>query len=257
LAAMIVAGPASASSYSTDQSDLWYNPNESGWGTQLVQRGPTIFATMFVYDQAGNPIWYTATLNTAGSLLWSGDLLLTNGPWFGTVPFSPGTVGYRRVGTMSWTANTVTDGTLEYSVDGVHVVKNLTRQTLVFDNYSGRYQGATHRVISGCLNPIYNGTLDRTGGVLDVQHNGTSITMQGVDTSIGAACAYTGTFSQAGQMGAVNASFACNDGSTGTARFFELQISTSGFTGRFETTYSNPPGCRGSGWTGATRATTL
>ncbi len=32
----------------TDVSDLWWNPSESGWGMQLVQEGNFVFATVFV-----------------------------------------------------------------------------------------------------------------------------------------------------------------------------------------------------------------
>lgn len=35
-AVSLLANPASATSFSTDQSDLWYIPAESGWGIQLV-----------------------------------------------------------------------------------------------------------------------------------------------------------------------------------------------------------------------------
>jgi hypothetical protein len=55
--------PAQGASYSTDQSDLWWIPSESGWGIQFVQRNSTIFATMFVYDPSGAPTWYTAAMN--------------------------------------------------------------------------------------------------------------------------------------------------------------------------------------------------
>jgi len=62
IALSLVAAPASATYFSTDQSDLWYIPAESGWGIQLVQRGAVIFFTMFVYDATHNPVWYVGTL---------------------------------------------------------------------------------------------------------------------------------------------------------------------------------------------------
>jgi hypothetical protein len=46
-----------------------------------------------------------------------------------------------KVGTMNWSAQTVTTGTLTYSVNNVTVSKALTRQTLVLDDYSGHYFG--------------------------------------------------------------------------------------------------------------------
>jgi hypothetical protein len=53
-AACFFVSHAYATAYSTDQSDLWWNPNESGWGMQVVQTGSVIFVTMFVYDQNNN-----------------------------------------------------------------------------------------------------------------------------------------------------------------------------------------------------------
>jgi hypothetical protein len=86
----LLAAPASATSYSTDQSDLWYIPAESGWGIQLVQRDNIIFATLFVYDAARNPVWYVGTLNPAGpGLAWSGSIYLTTGSYFGAMPYNP------------------------------------------------------------------------------------------------------------------------------------------------------------------------
>src|SRR3982074_2271678 len=107
-----VSSPVCSTTFSTDQSDLWYIPAEAGWGIQFVQRGGVIFATMFVYDQFNIPIWYVATMNSVGSFTWSGDLLLTSGPWFGTVPFNSSAVTYRSVGTMRWVASSGTTGTL-------------------------------------------------------------------------------------------------------------------------------------------------
>ena len=101
-----IAQAALATSFSTDQSDLWYVPTESGWGMQLVQRDSIIFATLFVYDMNNKPTWYVATLTYQGNLVWNGDLLATTGPWFGAIPFDASTVVVRKVGTMSWTAQT-------------------------------------------------------------------------------------------------------------------------------------------------------
>jgi hypothetical protein len=99
---------------------------------------------MFVYDAAHNPVWYVGTLNHQGSgYVWTGDMYLTTGPWFGAT-FNPALFGGRIVGSMTWNGITVTTGTLTYSVDGVAVVKNVVRQTLVNEDYSGRYGGGLH-----------------------------------------------------------------------------------------------------------------
>jgi len=106
LVVSLFAPPALATSFSTDQSDLWYIATESGWGMQLVQRGSVIFATLFVYGPNGTPTWYVATMNPTGaSFTWSGTLYATTGPWFGTVPFNPALVTATAVGIMTWTSS--------------------------------------------------------------------------------------------------------------------------------------------------------
>src|SRR5579864_5242834 len=143
---MAAAAPAAAVAFSIDQSDLWYIPAESGWGMQLVQRNSTIFATLFVYDPAGNPIWYVATMNPIAPSEWSGDLYATTGPWFGTVPFNPASVTVTKVGTMSWTLGSFDDeGTVNYTVSGVSVSKNVIREPLVTEDYSGHFYGVIHQ----------------------------------------------------------------------------------------------------------------
>jgi hypothetical protein len=250
-----LSSPAWSTSFTTDQSDLWYIPAESGWGIQFVQRGSVIFATMFVYDQFNIPIWYVATMNSAGGFTWTGDLLLTSGPWFGTVPFNSNAVTFRKVGTMTWVATTVTGGTLSYAVDGVPVTKNIVRQLLVLDDFSGHYGGGLHQTASGCSNPAFNGTIESIG-VLNITQNGAAITLQSFPTS-GGSCSFPGTLSQAGQMGAVTGSYTCSDGEFGMFHLFEMQVNITGLTGRFSSASSNPPGCQGTGWFGGLRVTTF
>ena len=252
LAISSALSPVWATSFTTDQSDLWWNPNESGWGMQLVHRGSVIFATMFVYDPSRTPIWYVATLGYAGNLVWTGDLLLTSGPWFGAVPFNPTTVSFRKVGSLTWTADTVSSGTLNYSVDGVFVTKNLVRQLLVYDDFNGAYRGATHEDISGCFNPAFNGAIEQNT-TLNITQSGTAVTVSGAFGN-GGFCRYNGTFSQAGQMGQVDGSYSCNSGDFGSFTILEMQVNISGVTARLIAD-SNPLGCHVSGWLGGMRST--
>ncbi len=255
LATAVLLPSAWGTSFTTDQSDLWYVQNESGWGMQLVQRDSVIFATIFVYDSTNIPIWYTATLSYAGDFVWTGDLYLTSGPWFGTVPFNPNTVGYRKVGTMTWTADTTTTGTLAYVVDGVTVTKNVTRQFLVYDDFSGHYGGSIHQTASGCANSAFNGALEITG-ILNITQNGQSIAI-GALPSTGGSCSYTGVLSQAGQMGSVTGSFACSSGETGSFQIYEMQVNPIGVTGRFAAASNTYAGCQYNGWFGGIVVTTF
>lgn len=60
-------------------TDLWWNPNESGWGVSLTQQFSIIFAAWFTYDATGNPIWYVATNCQLVKSACTGDLYQVQG----------------------------------------------------------------------------------------------------------------------------------------------------------------------------------
>ena len=246
---------AQATSSTTDQSDIWSVIGEDGWGFQMIQRGSVIFVTLYVYDETRIPIWYTATLNYVGDFVWSGDLILTSGPWFGTVPFNPNTVTVRKVGTMRWTAKTTTTGELRYDVDGVPVVKNATRFLAGYDDFSGKYGGGLHVDATGCRSPADNGTIE-VFSTLTVTQNGRAMTLV-ANLGIGGSCTFNGVLSQAGQFGQVDGTASCDGDTPGLFQIFEMQVNISGLTFRFETDPDPTDGCKESGWFGGMRATTF
>jgi hypothetical protein len=65
-------------------------------------------------------------------------------------------------------------------------------------------------------------------------------------------CNYSGTLSQAGQMGSISGAYSCNTGDSGSFNMFELQVNISGITGRFAQT-SDLTACVSNGWFGAMR----
>jgi len=213
-----------ATSWSTDQSDLWWNSTESGWGIQFVHRGSTMFATLFVYDAAGNPTWYVATMlgtKANGVLTFTGDLLATHGPWFGAVPYTAASFTYAKVGTMTWQEQPPMPGTLTYSVNGVNVVKVLTRQPISSDDYSGTYLAGFHIVASACTNPAKNGVIDGAG-TLTIAQNGSTISFNLV--AGGSSCTLNGTYSQDGQFGDTTGTYSCIDGDAGTFSTSNMRV---------------------------------
>lgn len=114
----------------TNYQDLWWNPNESGWGINLTHQGDVIFATLFTYAANGQGLWLVMSAGRRqadGSYL--GELYRTTGPAFNAVPFTPiGPANITQVGTMRLRFSNGENGTLEYSVDGVNVTKSITRQ---------------------------------------------------------------------------------------------------------------------------------
>lgn len=207
LVGSLLGRPAAATAFSTDQSDLWWNPAESGWGIQLVQRGSVIFATMFVYGASGTPAWYVATMNPAGTLRWTGDLYATTGPWFGAVPFDTMSVMPRKVGSMTWNAPSVDAGTLNYSVDGVPVSKNLVRQFISYDDFNGSFLGAIHQTQTACTDPAKNGTFEDFA-TITITQNASSLSFT-LTSQLGLACTFAGTLSQNGRFGAATGTSTC------------------------------------------------
>lgn len=241
-----------ATSYSTDQSDLWYIPAESGWGIQFVQRDSLIFATMFVYDQSGSPTWFVATMSpTSAGLAWSGDLYLTHGPYFGTQPYNLAAFGGAIVGNMTWTPQTVATGVLTYSVNGIAVAKAIIRQPLVNENYNGRFAGGIHTDYAACPVPANDVTVETQAQIAIAQNvSALSISVQtATDT-----CVYVGSLSQEGQLGEVLGTFTCTSGEHGNMDMLELQVTQSAISGRFTATDA-VAACQRSGWFAAARST--
>ena len=244
----LLSSPVGATSFSTDQSDLWYIVAESGWGMQLVQRGNTIFATLFVYAQNGAPTWYVATMVPTGTASqWSGDLYATTGPWFGTVPFNPANVVATKVGTMTWTQQTVATGTLNYVVNGTAVTKNVVRQTLVFDDFSGTYLGALNVGATGCTNPSDNvSPTDIPATTITVTQNEQTAT---VALSIAGVTlvTITGQLTQDGQFGTVVGPYTTSVTEVGNATVSAMNVQSTSFAAHIETDSTNN-GCKTVGY---------
>jgi len=114
-------------SFSFNVQDLWWNPNESGWGVNIAHQGSILFATLFVYGADGNPEWFVMSNGAGdGTGVFTGPLYRTTGPVFSASPWSAPTV--TQVGTMTFDFSTGNSGQLTYTVDGVQVVKTITRQ---------------------------------------------------------------------------------------------------------------------------------
>jgi hypothetical protein len=242
-AAMCVGfAPARASSYSTDNSDLWGNESESGWGIQFVQRAEILFATLYVYNTGGAPVWYAAVLQPTNGNTWMGDLIQTSGPWFGTAPFNPAAVGVNRVGSMTFTATSDKTGLVSYSVNGTAVNKSISRQTIRFDDYTGDYAGMLSWAAEGCSNPadrgVFNNRID-----FSVRHSGASLGMASQqEGSTSPICTSNGSYDQDGQFGSTTqVTSSCTNGTgAGTQiTYYEMNISPGIVTMKFTAPSSN------------------
>jgi hypothetical protein len=112
-----------------DYTDLWWNPNESGWGLNLVQHpSRVIFGVWYTYEQDGTRTWYVMPGGAwTSATTYTGTLYATAGPPF-DAPFKSDQVETRQVGTATLTFSNANSGTFAYSVDGVSGTKSITRQ---------------------------------------------------------------------------------------------------------------------------------
>ena len=256
-ASVVLAGPAAAGTFfSTDVTDLWWDPEESGWGVNVVQQGNIVFATFFVYDSASKAHWYvasdlTAAQATASSITFQGTLLETTGPFFGG-PFNPGAVARNTVGTATLQFTLPSAGSLTYTVNGTTVTKQIVRQTWAANDATGTYEGS-RTILTSTGNP---GTTCAPATLafssVQVAQSDTTFSMNG--TLGNNACRYSGTYSQEGHFGTSTGTFTCASGLQGTYRLSELETSPFGFLAHYSGTER---GCTLDGRIGGTRTTIL
>lgn len=114
---------------SHDYSDLWWNPNESGWGVVVMQHASNIaFVAWYTYDSVGNPKWYVGPNCPLVGDGCTSELYETSGPPFGPT-FDPHAVSVRDVGSVTFAFTDKNNGTMSYNVRGSAAVKTITRQT--------------------------------------------------------------------------------------------------------------------------------
>ena len=114
----------------TDYSDLWWNPNESGWGLNIVQHASrNIFAVWFTYGADGKPAWYVIPGGTwTSATTFTASMYSTSGPAASEATFDQSRVKKTRVGTATLTFSDASNATFAYTVNGVSGTKSITRQ---------------------------------------------------------------------------------------------------------------------------------
>jgi hypothetical protein len=254
LAALAVAQPARATTYSTDFTDLWFIPAESGWGLNLIQQNQTMFATLFVYDTTTAPHWYVASdlepTTSGNTTAWTGTLYSTTGPYFGAVPFNPNNVVSTVVGTMNITFTSDTTASLFYTVNGAVITKTIQRQTFRGNVLTGNYLGGLTAQGTGCHNGVSNGPI-LVFELLTVTHTNPQSTPSTVSMTVNfnpnangvttASCVFSGAYTQSGKLGAIpsgnwNCTVNGQAANVGTFAMTQIEANTNGLSARFHGT---------------------
>ena len=119
-----------ASSGPANYSDMWWAGNaENGWGMSIQQHGQIQLNAMYVYDNAGKPIWYVLPGG-----MWNGDFTTYSGPIYqpSSAPLNNYNAAQFLVGapvgniSINFTSNTT--ALLQYVINGVSGQKSIQRQ---------------------------------------------------------------------------------------------------------------------------------
>jgi len=255
LALSIVANLASALR-PADVGDIYWNPNESGWGLQVSDQGDLLALTFYVYGTDNKPTWFTAllsysTTNAGGARVYTGNLYANTGPYFG-VPFASGpAVVARLAGSATFQADTGTTATLTYTVDGVTVNKSIERFAYNLMNLSGTgYIGAFIELDTSCNNPANNGPV-ALSGTFNITHNPpqpqVTMAVTFISGVVMLSCTYMASYSQAGRLGALNnGTYSCANGDAGTFSGHDIELTSQGILGRYDAV-SATRGCHATG----------
>ena len=111
-----------------DFSDLWWNPDESGWGLAFTQHGTTAFGAWYIYDAEGRPLWVVmpgGQWRTPSR--FTGDIYTTTGP-DPRGAFDPAQVAITRLGSATLEFTTFDRGTLSWQAGALAGSKPIVRQ---------------------------------------------------------------------------------------------------------------------------------
>jgi hypothetical protein len=224
----------------TDYTDLWFAPEEAGWGVNIVQSNfdqsdTFLFLTFFIYGADNKPTWYTAQLNPdASGNNYNGPLYATTGTYY-TMPWNPkDNPPATQVGTASFQPNSPYSANLVYSLAAgpVTVTKAVQRQVLTRILVDGTYVGAQSGAYAGCSNTANNQTYSDFFTLDVVQSTGNSVIL--TFTYQAFTCTMSGQLTQFGQLYTIpTTTYQCSDGLNTNARIDELKATALGIEGRF------------------------
>lgn len=111
--------------------DLWWVPNESGWGLSITQQYRSFFAVWYSYRADGTPTWYVMSGGSwTSSDTYTGTLYRTSyapRPFFGA-GFDANSVSLAEAGSLTLRFTGTSTATMSYTVNGVSGTKQISRQ---------------------------------------------------------------------------------------------------------------------------------
>jgi hypothetical protein len=240
--AAVLAALASFAAHAGTYSDLWFNPQEPGWGVSIVQQLETAFVTLYVYGPDGKPTWYVASQanviaysEPGGFPVFSGALYRTEGSWHGA-PYDAGKAKLTAVGELQVEVLAKDRIRVHYTAEGVGMVKEVTRYTFAqpieLSNYVAQFN------LRQARDGAPFGTLYVQADMLVHFDSGTGQGFARVDDQLGRRCEYRGPYQLAGKLIRFSGSYACSSGDTlsGTFEMSDVEVTANGMTGYLRAT---------------------
>lgn len=112
-------------------TDMWWNPQESGWALTIYQSGETLIAVWAVYDAVGLPTWYALLsgrwLRDANNALhYTGPVYRTAGSYWGGV-YDPAALTITTVGNADFQPTSISRAMWSYTIEGITATKPVER----------------------------------------------------------------------------------------------------------------------------------
>ncbi len=109
-------------------TDMWWNPNESGWGMSIQQHASgRLLAVWLVYDEMGAPTWYSLQPGAwSDATTYAGPIYTYTGAR-STDAFIPDGVAGEIAGAGVLTFSDFANGTFSYQIGEISAVRKFTR----------------------------------------------------------------------------------------------------------------------------------
>jgi hypothetical protein len=96
------------------ESGWWWDPNQSGSGYSIEVQGNSLFIVGFMYDDAGNPVWYLSAGPMSTPTTYHGNLLFIAGGQTESGPYHPPATA-TTIGTVDLNFSAVDQATLTFT----------------------------------------------------------------------------------------------------------------------------------------------
>jgi hypothetical protein len=236
LAATLACLAASAGTY----TDLWFDPQQPGWGVSVVQQSETAFVTLYVYGADGKPTWYVAsdarvTAYAGVYPLFRGTLYRTEGS-FHAGPYDPAATKLLPVGELYLEVTAKDRMRVHYSAEGASVVKEVRRYSFAQPIELANYVGQFH--LRQARGGAPYGTLYVQADVLAHFNSETGQGFVRADDQLGRRCEYRGPYELTGKLIRFSGTYTCDRGDTlaGTFEMSDVEVTANGMTGYLRTT---------------------